>query len=167
MICICWYIILLHIDLNPLGGALTASVAVEQGETDFRTQIATVVEDGPEAIYIIAYEESIILLRQIRELGVSTQILGTVMMDNQDIISQAGSAAEGAIFVSWSMDLEHGTDETRLFFNGFKVSPPPYGWKLGSAMKTCTGHFWQLLSALPEMAGRNMGSAEKKHQSLL
>ena len=55
-------------------------------------------ETNPDAILIVSYKEAILILRQMKELGIKKQILGTPLFEDPEIIEKAGDLAEGAIY---------------------------------------------------------------------
>jgi len=83
---------------EQLGGKVTAAEAFEQDEKDFRTQLLKIKETNPDAILIVSYKEAILILRQMKELGIKKQILGTPLFEDPEIIEKAGDLAEGAIY---------------------------------------------------------------------
>lgn len=87
------------------GGNILTSEAYEKASTDLRAQITKAMMHKPEAIHIIAYGQALaIAVRQIRELGYKGKILSYTGLVDQDVLKQAGSAAEGAIVVASTYD---------------------------------------------------------------
>lgn len=81
------------------GGQIVATEAFAQGATDFRTQLTKVKSAKPDGIYLLAYpKEAPLLLKQAKELGVNTRILGTETLDDPKIVSIARNAAEGIVY---------------------------------------------------------------------
>ena len=71
----------------------------DQGDSDFKTQLAKIKDLRPEIIYLIGYPKEIsIILKQASELNVGSKIIGTVTFEDPHIIQLAGKAAEGAIY---------------------------------------------------------------------
>jgi branched-chain amino acid transport system substrate-binding protein len=84
---------------GALGGTLVAAEAQQQGGTDFRTEITKIEQANPEAIVLISDPlESVAFIKQVRELGITTQIVATEWSITDDFLKVAGNAAENLIF---------------------------------------------------------------------
>jgi branched-chain amino acid transport system substrate-binding protein len=84
---------------KELGGEITNIESFEPDAQDFRTQLSRIKQKSPEAIFIIAYKETILILRQIKELGIKSKLLSTPVFEDKEIIEKTGEAAEGVIYV--------------------------------------------------------------------
>lgn len=85
--------------LNELGVKILIEESFEQGATDVRTQLQKVKKANPDLLYIPGYpNEMAIALKQIKEIGLKTQILSTQAFDDPKIIEIVGFAANGVIF---------------------------------------------------------------------
>ena len=86
-------------EFSESGGEILFSEAFEQSETDFRTQLAKIKSVDPEALYVVGYPREVPqLLKQMKELGINLQVLGTVAFEDPHIIEIAKDAAEGIIY---------------------------------------------------------------------
>jgi branched-chain amino acid transport system substrate-binding protein len=86
-------------DFEKLGGKVVSSESYEQSATDFRTQLTKIKAKNPDFIFAPAYPaEAGALLRQRKELGVTTQIIGTDPYHDPTIFDTAGEAANGVMF---------------------------------------------------------------------
>jgi len=86
-------------EFQILGGKILLSNNFDQGDSDFKTQLAKIKDLRPEIIYLIGYPKEIsIILKQASELNVGSKIIGTVTFEDPHIIQLAGKAAEGAIY---------------------------------------------------------------------
>jgi branched-chain amino acid transport system substrate-binding protein len=85
---------------QELGGKILVSESYEKGDIDFRTQLTKIKSQNPDVIFIggQAYERSV---KQARELGINTQIIGPITIEGPQLIEIAGTAAEG-IYYSYS-----------------------------------------------------------------
>ena len=82
-----------------IGGQIIASESFTQGSTDIRAQITKIASAKPDGIYMPGYPpEMIIILKQMKELGVAIPILSVQAFDDPAIISSVGDAADGVIF---------------------------------------------------------------------
>lgn len=105
-----------------LGGGVTGSESFEPDAQDFRTQLTRIKQKNPEAIFIVAYKESILILRQIKELGINTKLLSTPVFEDQEIIEKAGEIAEGVIYVYYGgFDPQSGDEVVKKFAETFKT----------------------------------------------
>jgi branched-chain amino acid transport system substrate-binding protein len=85
-------------EFVKLGGVVVAQDKFEQNATDFKTELLKIKEKNPEAIFVPAYTEIAIVLKQARELGMKQQFIASVPFENPDIIKTAGNTAEGVIY---------------------------------------------------------------------
>lgn len=68
-------------------GEVVAQETYDQGTNDFRTQLAKILKESPEAIYLVGYpQECSSILRQAKELGFNGIWLGTVVMLDATVI---------------------------------------------------------------------------------
>ena len=82
-----------------LGGKIVADEGNEQTSRDLKSQLTKIKEANPDVIYLVEYTEAeIIALKQIKELGIKAQIIGTDTTDDPKIWQEAGSAAEGMLY---------------------------------------------------------------------
>lgn len=69
--------------------------------TDLRTLATKLIRDKPRAIYVVGYvKSSVLLIKQLRELGYKNQILGNMALSVPSFIKLGGDALEGAIFTT-------------------------------------------------------------------
>lgn len=81
------------------GGNIPISESFAQSATDIKTQLTKILAAGPDGIYVVGYPKEIpIALKQAKELGLSLPLLGTVAMQDPQLIQTAGEAAEGLMF---------------------------------------------------------------------
>lgn len=86
-------------EFTKRGGTVTTSEAFEQSETSYRNQLTKVRTSSPEAIYLVGYPREVAqCLKQTKELGVKTQIIGTVAFEDPHILEIAKDAAAGVIY---------------------------------------------------------------------
>ena len=83
-----------------LGGEIVSEESHESTTKDMKTQLSKIKESNPDIIYFVAYPDAAIVgLKQAKELGINTQILGGDAFDANNIWEEVGSAGEGAIWV--------------------------------------------------------------------
>jgi len=81
------------------GSAILVSEGYNPDATDFRTQLTKIKEKSPQAIFLIGLpQESGIILKQARELGIKSRFIASDTFNDPKIIEVAGNASEGVIF---------------------------------------------------------------------
>jgi len=86
---------------EEFGGNVVAEETFNVNEKDFRTQLMKLEESSAEAVYVVAYlGEFIPLFKQKKELGFEKQILTITILEQPEILQQAGKEAEGTIFTT-------------------------------------------------------------------
>ena len=130
-----------------LGGTVTISEMFEQDATDFRTQLLKIKDTEPDAILIVSYKEAILILKQMEELGIKKQVLGSTLFEDAEIVEKLGKTADGVIYVYYgTFDPESEdrivVDFLNKFRSKYKIDPgyyAPIGYDaaniLGSAMQ--------------------------------
>jgi len=120
---------------EELGGTVAVAEAFEQDAKDFRTQLLKVKEADPEAVFLVGYKEMILILRQMRELGINKQILSIALFEDPEILEKVGEVAEGAIYTYYgTFDPKSQDQDIRKFVTAFEKEygePPEYYAPLG------------------------------------
>ena len=84
------------VEKNGLG--VVADETFARGDTDFKAQLERITASGPDAILVSALaREASPIIRQARALGYSGLIIGGNGFNSPDLITQAGSDAEGVM----------------------------------------------------------------------
>lgn len=108
-------------DFRELGGIVVASEGYRQGATDFRTMLAKIAAQHPDAIYLPGYVAEIgNILRQARELDIRVRFIGVNSLYDPNLIKIAGDAAEGAVFTYPTFDVASGDPTVRNFVTAFR-----------------------------------------------
>jgi len=80
---------------------LTKQMYKFPGEKDFRPYLTTIKEGNPDVIFAAGYyNEAASIVRQAKELGIKSQILGEEGFDSPKFLEIAGDAAEGVIIAT-------------------------------------------------------------------
>lgn len=88
-----------------LGGRVLITEAFMQGGSDMRSLLTKIKSYNPDAIYLIGHtKENGYIVKQARDLGIKTQILGTVGIEGPDFINIAGESAEGLVYTAPAFD---------------------------------------------------------------
>ena len=82
-------------EFGKIEGTVLTEIALDEGNTDFRSELTNLKEVNPPAVMIVGYvKESSIILKQAKELGIETQWLCSEGHKSDDIIDLAGNATE-------------------------------------------------------------------------
>jgi len=88
-----------ELEFTDNGGKVVASESFAQNSTDMRSQLTKIRAANPDGLYLIGYPKEIpIALKQLKELGMKVSLLGTVAMQDPQLIETAREGAEGLIF---------------------------------------------------------------------
>jgi len=69
--------------------------------TDFRSVLVKIIKDKVDTIVVIGFEESGLILKQAKQLGLNIQFLGWDIFSSQEFNKNAGTAAEGSYLTYW------------------------------------------------------------------
>lgn len=103
------------------GGLITTEESYDENSTDFRTQLAKLSQVRPAAVYLLGYKQMGYILRQSKELGLKTQFLSTVMLEDPEILKNAGEAAEDIIYSASTFDPKSEIDVVHKFVAAFEA----------------------------------------------
>jgi branched-chain amino acid transport system substrate-binding protein len=82
---------------TELGGEIVSDEAVTVGEKDFSPIVTKIKGDGPEIVVFGGFiAEGAVLVKQLRDAGVTADFMGADGIADQDWIDQSQGAAEGA-----------------------------------------------------------------------
>lgn len=104
---------------------LGASILTKQmykfpGEKDFRPYLTRIKEGNPDLIFAAGYyNEAASIVRQAKELGITSQIMGEEGFDSPKFIEIAGSAAEG-IIIATNLDRDDPRPLVQNFLKNYK-----------------------------------------------
>lgn len=83
---------------EELGLEIVGEESFEQESADMKTQLTKLKESGMDLLYYPGYSaDTIIVLKQLRELGIDVQVVGADGAKDDAVIEGAGNAAEGMI----------------------------------------------------------------------
>jgi branched-chain amino acid transport system substrate-binding protein len=95
------------------GGKITSIETYNPSDKDFRTQLSKIWKDKPDVIFYPGlYQESGLILRQARELGIKSTFIGGDGSIAPELIEIAGDAAEGSYYTN--MALGYGVTDTEI-----------------------------------------------------
>jgi branched-chain amino acid transport system substrate-binding protein len=88
-------------SFEKLGGKVVAEVSYTSGEKDFRAPLTKIKAANPDIIFIPAYYNDVALAaKQARELGIKQILLGGDGWPSENLVSLAGKALEGCMFIN-------------------------------------------------------------------
>ena len=90
--------------LEAIGVEILTAETFQTGDTDFSTQLTSIMGMAPEALFISALSpEMVQIIVQAREIGIPNSVHLIVPDLTRDEVQKAGAAADGAItFTNWS-----------------------------------------------------------------
>ena len=90
------------------------------GEKDFRPFLTRIKEGNPDAIFAAGYyNEAASIVRQAKELGITSQIVGEEGFDSPKFLEIAGPAAEGVI-IATNLDRDDSRPLVQDFLKNYK-----------------------------------------------
>jgi branched-chain amino acid transport system substrate-binding protein len=88
-----------------LGGQIVSEMKYQSGDHDFTAQLVEIASHNPDMVFLPTYfAEGAIILDQARELGMTCAFIGTDAMDNPEIVTLVGEAAEDFQFTTFAYD---------------------------------------------------------------
>jgi branched-chain amino acid transport system substrate-binding protein len=108
-------------EFQKLGGTVCFSEGFLQGATDFRTQLNKMRSVTPQALFLIANtSENIVLLRQMKELGIDIKVFAPSTFNDPQVLRIAGEAAEGVIFSAAGFEAISDQEQVKTFLRKFE-----------------------------------------------
>ncbi len=121
-------------EFPKLGGEVVASEAFERKSTDLRAQLTKIKSANPDAIYIIAnsLDSGVAALKQIKELGLEVMVVVSEGLKADDVLKNAGNAAEGILVTSVSTGTVDFVSHHKEVYN---TEPGPFAAQAYDAVK--------------------------------
>ncbi len=93
-------------NFAKLGGEIVADETYNPEDTDFRTQVTKIKATSPELIYLVPQTKAkgVLLLKQLKEAGLTAQLLTAEVMIGRDIVSENSADVEGMIGIEQKFD---------------------------------------------------------------
>lgn len=107
--------------LSKLGAKLLLSEAYEVGVKDYRTALLKIKAAKPDAVYLAGYKEVGALLKQAKEMGLTSQFLSNSLFEDPDILTTAGDAADNVVFTTFPFDVTSQEPAMKKFVAGYKA----------------------------------------------
>jgi branched-chain amino acid transport system substrate-binding protein len=117
-------------------GKVVAIESFQRGDNDFKTQLTKIKAKNPEAIYIGSLSlELTILVKQIRELNIESQILSDDAGLDPAFLDSVGSLADGIIFSTADFSKESSPEFWNDFNSHFNQDPSVFSAQGYDSMK--------------------------------
>ena len=95
------------------------NLAYSQGAVDFRTQLTRIKQENITVVYLVGYDEMIIIYKQAKELGLTCHWLGNNQLNDQSLVDKMGTTADGTIFPGHDFEFEKIRKNNPVFYNGY------------------------------------------------
>ena len=107
------------------GGTIALEDSYDDKATDFSAQIAKVkaLSPAPDFLYVAAMPYNVgPLVKQMRDAGITSPIVGGDGYDTPDLVSVAGTASDNVLFSTHAlMDTTNGTDAIKKFIAAYNA----------------------------------------------
>ena len=109
-------------EFQARGGSIVDEEGFEADTRTFRDVAAKLKGVASDLVYIVGYyENTALMIKSLREVGVTTPLLGTTSAMDPKVTELAGSAAEGfLVAVVNDVDEDHLTPVQQRFFDDYK-----------------------------------------------
>jgi len=119
-----------RLTAGKLGQSIIANESYDGGTLNFKNQLAKIKQANPDGLLIWGlFEESALIARQAREMGISIPIFGPDAMAISSFLDIAGSNGEG-IVVTFPFNPERGGEKGKRFVEDYlkvyQVFPDSY-----------------------------------------
>ena len=104
------------------GGSVTITENYNPGDRDFRSQLSKINNAKPDVVFYPGhYQESGLILKQAKELGLKAPFIGGDGSYSPELISIAGNAAEGSYYTLMAMGYGVADNEIQRFMSSFSA----------------------------------------------
>jgi len=101
-------------------GAILSTVNYNTGDQDFTAQLTAIRTSNPDVIFAPGnFTESALLIRQARDLGITTPIIGGDTWETNEFITVGGDRVEGAVFSTFFAPEFAGTPQAQTLLREF------------------------------------------------
>ncbi|MCL2270841.1 MAG: ABC transporter substrate-binding protein, partial [Treponema sp.] len=108
------------IRLTGNNNAILATVNYNTGDQDFSAQLTTIRAQNPDVIFAPGnYTESALVIKQARELGITTPIIGGDTWETPEFIDVGRERVEGAVFSTFFAAEYAGSPQAQTFLSEY------------------------------------------------
>ena len=101
--------------------SIVTTTSYNAGDQDFSAQLTNIKQLNPDVIFAPGnYGESALLIKQARDLGINTPILGGDTWESPEFLSIGGEAVEGAVYSTHFTAESPVTEVSKTFLNDYK-----------------------------------------------
>jgi branched-chain amino acid transport system substrate-binding protein len=119
------YIKVFEDGFKSKGGAITKSVLIDPGKSDYRTAVLQVKNSKPDAVFLVlTVKEAALFIKQSAELGFNPQWLSMTTIQSDELFKIVGKEADGLIFVA-----EGGDQKDPVYAQFEERFEKKYGYK--------------------------------------
>lgn len=105
-----------------LGGSVVEEEQFQTNQTDFKAILGNIKSSSPDIIFApSSITTAPNIIKQARELGISSVIAAGDTWENATIIENAGDSAEGVVLSTFYDESAPANDEGKKFIEGFKA----------------------------------------------
>ena len=102
-------------------GKVVLKEKYDQGASDFRTVLAKLKGSDFDCVYLPGQpRENGLLIRQMKEIGISTTIAANLSVESPDFYASAKAAAEGIIFSTPAFDVNSNEENIKKFTESYE-----------------------------------------------
>ncbi|SDZ82771.1 amino acid/amide ABC transporter substrate-binding protein, HAAT family [Oribacterium sp. KHPX15] len=106
---------------TELGGTVVDEEQFQTNQTDFKAVLTNIKAANPDVIFApSSITTAPLIIKQARELGITSLIAAGDTWENSTIIENAGSDAEGVVLSTFFDEAEPANAEAESFIKGFK-----------------------------------------------
>lgn len=147
--------------IKELGKTVTTVEVYNEGDSDFRAQLAKIKAQSPDGIYLAGYyKEFAKILKQAKELGIETQFMSCGTFHEPEVLKLAGGAAEGVVFVQPYFNRESQDPVTKDFVTAYEK-------KFGIEAGVYAAHGYDAARVICKVVKGGKTTAEEIQQALL
>ena len=107
---------------EKMGGTIVTTTSYNQGDQDFSAQLTNIRSLNADVIFAPGnYGESALLIKQARDLGIDTPILGGDTWEAPEFLEIGGAAVEGAVFSTHFTAEKPVTEVSKTFLDDYKA----------------------------------------------
>jgi branched-chain amino acid transport system substrate-binding protein len=108
-------------NLKGTSASIVYDDAYDKNQTDFRSIILRLSNSKPDAVYVIGYvKSSILLIRQMRELGVKSRVFANMALSVPAFQRLGGTALDGATYTVTDFRLDSPAPRTQQFIKAYQ-----------------------------------------------
>ncbi|MDR0448082.1 MAG: ABC transporter substrate-binding protein [Treponema sp.] len=113
------------VKLTGNSNAVLATVNYNTGDQEFSSQLTTIRSRNPDVIFAPGnFTESALLIKQARELGITTPIIGGDTWETPEFIDVGGDRVNGSAFSTFFAAEFAGTPQAQTFLNEYSKRYP-------------------------------------------